>query len=59
MTEFIPFVGDLIPVYTLSTLLWISKELRKPERTYNKGQYDYRAKRVVRDLVGTLMRRNA
>ena len=53
MTEFIPFVGDLIPVYTLSTLLWISKELRKPERIYNKGQYDYRAKRVVRDLVGT------
>ena len=59
MTEFIPFVGDLIPVYTLSTLLWISKELRKPERIYNKGQYDYRAKRVDRDLVGTLMRRNA
>jgi hypothetical protein len=35
MTEFIPFVGDFIPVYTLSTLLWISKELkRKPERIY-------------------------
>lgn len=26
MIEFIPVVGDFIPVYTLSTLLWISKE---------------------------------
>ncbi|MDQ3840130.1 MAG: hypothetical protein M3297_12780 [Thermoproteota archaeon] len=31
MIEFIPFVGDLVPVYTLSTLLWISKELGKPQ----------------------------
>src|ERR687891_1105540 len=55
MTEFIPFVGDLIPVYTLSTLVWISKGIRKPKGIRHKGQYNYRAKRVVRDLVGTLM----
>src|ERR671914_207354 len=37
MAEFIPFVGDLIPIYTLSTLLWISKELGKPQRpTYSQ-----------------------
>ena len=57
MTEFIPFVGDLIPVYTLSTLLWISKELRKPERIYNKEEADYRKNNVVRGFVGTLERR--
>jgi hypothetical protein len=36
LIEFIPFVGDFVPVYTLSTLYWISKELRKPksESTY-------------------------
>lgn len=28
MIEFIPFVGDFIPVYTLSTLMWIGKELK-------------------------------
>ena len=28
MIEFIPFVGDYIPVYTLSTLMWIVKELK-------------------------------
>jgi hypothetical protein len=57
MTEFIPFVGDLIPVYTLSTLLWISKELRKPERTYYREEPDYHKNNVARGFVGTLKRR--
>jgi hypothetical protein len=30
MIKFIPFVGDFIPVYTLSTLVWISRMIRKP-----------------------------
>jgi hypothetical protein len=30
--EFIPFVGDLIPVYTFSTILWILREWRKQMR---------------------------
>jgi len=41
MIEFIPFVGDFIPVYTLSTLMWIAKELksnRKSIRTETKMQ---------------------
>jgi hypothetical protein len=57
MTEFIPFVGDLIPVYTLSTLLWISKELRKPERIHYREKPDYHKNNVVRGFVGTLKRR--
>jgi hypothetical protein len=58
MIEFIPFVGDFIPVYTLSTLLWISKELRrKPERIYYRKQPDYPKNNVVRGFVGTLKRR--
>jgi hypothetical protein len=27
--EFIPFLGDFVPTYTLSTLMWIYKESRK------------------------------
>src|SRR5919202_3314734 len=27
--EFIPVIGDFIPTYTLSTLLWISRESKK------------------------------
>ena len=33
MAEFIPVVGDLLPVYTLSTLMWISKESKKGKNT--------------------------
>ena len=29
LVEFIPFIGDMIPTYTISTLLWIFKEWRK------------------------------
>jgi hypothetical protein len=32
MIEFIPFVGDYIPVYTLSTLMWIAKELKSSRK---------------------------
>jgi hypothetical protein len=27
LTEFIPFLGDFIPVYTVSTIIWILREL--------------------------------
>ncbi len=33
MAEFIPFIGDFIPVYTLSTLMWISKESKRRKNT--------------------------
>lgn len=26
LAEFIPFVGDFLPVYTVSTLIWINRE---------------------------------
>ena len=29
LAEFIPFIGDFLPVYTLSTLMWISKESKR------------------------------
>jgi hypothetical protein len=34
--EFIPFVGDLIPTYTLSTVVWIMREWREEERRQDK-----------------------
>ncbi len=37
MIEFVPFVGDYIPVYTLSTLMWIAKEL-KSNRKYTRTE---------------------
>lgn len=41
MAEFIPVVGDLLPVYTLSTLMWISKESKKGKNTVSyKKNYE-------------------
>jgi hypothetical protein len=28
LAEFIPFLGDFLPVYTVSTLIWIGREQR-------------------------------
>jgi hypothetical protein len=33
--ELIPFIGDMIPAYTVSTLLWILKESTRKERYQN------------------------
>ena len=62
LIEFIPFAGDFVPVYTLSTLYWISKELGKPEseRVYygRPPQPYYIPKRsVAKDLVSKVKRR--
>jgi hypothetical protein len=60
LIEFIPFVGDLVPVYTLSTLYWISKELRKPKLVsacYEGSQLCYPKKSWTIDLVNKFKRR--
>jgi hypothetical protein len=59
LIEFIPFVGDFVPVYTLSTLYWISKELRKPksESRYFKVPQLYNSKSGAQDLVNKIKRR--
>lgn len=44
--EFIPFVGDFIPTYTLSTLMWIVREQKK---RYNKKIVPYKKYKVVSD----------
>ena len=31
--EFIPFIGDMVPTYTVSTLLWILRELHKRRKS--------------------------
>jgi hypothetical protein len=41
MIEFIPFVGDYIPVYTISTLMWIAKELKS-----NRKQIEAETKEI-------------
>jgi hypothetical protein len=38
--EFIPFIGDFIPVYTLSTLIWIYRESRKRNKIEYKKMLD-------------------
>ena len=40
LAEFIPFIGDLLPVYTLSTLMWISKESKKGKSTVSFKNYE-------------------
>ena len=57
MVEFIPFVGDFIPVYTLSTLLWISKELGKPQRPTYSNRPDYRETTRARNFMGLVRQR--
>ena len=39
MIEFIPF-GDYIPVYTLSTLMWIAKELKSNRKRIRTGAFN-------------------
>jgi hypothetical protein len=59
LIEFIPFVGDFVPVYTLSTLYWISKELRKPKLAstyYEEPQLYYPKKSWTIDLVNKIKR---
>jgi hypothetical protein len=56
LIEFIPFVGDFIPVYTLSTLVWISKELKNSSKIKYKDQAN-RDSRNTNDVVGTIRRR--
>jgi hypothetical protein len=37
--ELIPFIGDFIPTYTLSTLLWISRESKKQNKMNKVVEY--------------------
>lgn len=32
MIEFVPVIGDFVPIYTLTTLLWIYQESRKKKK---------------------------
>ena len=38
--EFIPFIGDFIPTYTISTVLWILNELRKRNKHDHHRAHD-------------------
>jgi hypothetical protein len=44
MMEFIPVIGDLLPVYTFSTLAWIIKEVAE---IYFKGPIKRKGSNVV------------
>jgi len=37
--EFIPIIGDFIPIYTISTLLWISRESKKENKKVVEKNY--------------------
>jgi len=41
----IPVIGDFVPTYTLSTLLWISRELKK--RNKIKKIVEYKNYKVI------------
>ena len=49
MIELIPFVGDYVPVYTLSTLMWILKEISMKKKKENNDK-----KRIVTSATETL-----
>jgi hypothetical protein len=43
--ELIPVIGDFVPTYTLSTLLWISRELKRRNKV--KKVVDYKNYEVI------------
>jgi hypothetical protein len=45
--EFIPFIGDFVPTYTISTLLWILNESRKRQARHKGDESSARAKNNV------------
>jgi hypothetical protein len=55
MAEFIPFIGDLIPIYTLSTLMWISKESKNYKRI-ERYQVDHYKNRINTDIASKIRR---
>jgi len=48
--EFIPFLGDMIPTYTISTILWILKESHK-KKSIPKEMAEISAR--IRDRIDT------
>jgi hypothetical protein len=56
MVEFIPVVGDLVPTYTISTLLWTRKEITSKNRI-EKQRVERWSTRFVRN-VGRFARGN-
>ena len=36
--EFVPVIGDFVPIYTISTLLWIYSEFKKRRRLFTDLQ---------------------
>jgi len=46
--ELIPFIGDMIPAYTLSTLLWILKESSRKRRN-QKNLLDNQSNQIAPD----------
>jgi hypothetical protein len=51
MIELIPFIGDFIPTYTITTLVWILRELRRRSGETNQivtSRAEYDNTRVIR-----------
>jgi hypothetical protein len=58
LIEFVPFIGDLVPTYTISTLLWIRRELKKKNKgtqiqaqNVQSGEFSYRIKNFLESRV--------
>ncbi len=45
--EFIPFIGDFVPIYTISTLLWIFNESRNRNRVNQKHEKTKEASTIM------------
>lgn len=55
--EFIPFIGDFIPTYTISTLLWILNESRKRNRARSRQEQQARNIVIQNENLQTRIRR--
>ncbi len=60
--EFIPFIGDMIPAYTISTLLWILRESshrRKQERGLLTSQLNHTDTDSINRINGNIKYENS
>ena len=44
LTEFIPFLGDFLPVYTVSTLIWILRQQKENKLVFLKQAVNFFSK---------------
>lgn len=57
--EFIPFIGDFIPTYTISTMMWILRESHRRKKQSHSSRYEVITLRGEPSSTGMIRRSRA